>query len=596
VSAALGGGVAGEEAVPGAPAARAGAPVQASSPGRDDAALGALIQARFDAIMEASPSHATYLGIHAHDARLADLSRAAKEADIAAEASFISRLEAMDPAALSAEASFERDLALHGARLRYFDDTVARSWQRRPAASREIGDALFLLLARDFAPLEERLESMTQRLEGVPEALRQVRDRLGDDAVRLWDELEIRAARELPTLVHEIVTSAGTCWPAGSAQLVRLEAAAHATRDAILDYTAWLDSTLADARGDFALGSDALDELLSLRALGLATDEILAVGWQQLAELHEIRAEAGRSIDARLSEQEALDLVKSDGPKDFESALAGYRDAMWRARGFIADHDLATLPLDDHIEVLTTPLHMRSLIPLAAYFEPAAFDRPLRGVYIVTPSVDGDPRAMREHNWASIVNTSVHEAYPGHHQQFSAALASPTVARLLTEAPEFHEGWGMYCEQMMLEAGFEDSPARRVIVATDAIWRACRIVLDIGLHRGQMGVEEAVDLLVEHTGFERPVARAEVHRYTQTPGYNLSYLLGKVLLLRLRASQQARLGVAFTLKDFHDALLYSGNLPISFHGRLLGGEGGGPTPPPGAQGRGEADGRGALRG
>ncbi len=201
-------------------------------------------------------------------------------------------------------------------------------------------------------------------------------------------------------------------------------------------------------------------------------------------------------------------------------------------------------------------------------------------MYIVTPSVDGDPRAMLEHNWASIVNTSVHEAYPGHHLQFAAALSSPTPARLLTDAPEFHEGWAMYCEQMMLEEGFEDTPQRRVIVATDAIWRAARIVLDIRLHRGEISLDEATDFLVAHTGFERPVARAEVNRYSQTPGYALSYLLGKVLVLRLRADEQARLGSAFSLKDFHDALLYSGNLPVSFHRRLLAGEGGGPTAPP----------------
>ena len=186
---------------------------------------------------------------------------------------------------------------------------------------------------------------------------------------------------------------------------------------------------------------------------------------------------------------------------------------------------------------------------------------------------------MAEHNWSSIVNTSVHEAYPGHHQQFSAALSTPTPSRLLTDAPEFHEGWGMYCEQMMLEEGFEDTPERRVIVATDAIWRACRIILDIKLHRGQIGVDDAIDYLVVHTGFERPVARAEVQRYTHTPAYNLSYLLGKILLLRLRTDEQRRLGEAFSLRGFHDALLYSGNLPISFHRRLLAGEGGGPTEP-----------------
>ena len=255
---------------------------------------------------------------------------------------------------------------------------------------------------------------------------------------------------------------------------------------------------------------------------------------------------------------------------------------MWRARDYIAEHDLATLPTYDVLEVVPTPRHMRSLLPLAAYFDPAAFDRPPRGTYVVTPSVDDDPGAMREHNWSSIVNTSVHEAYPGHHLQLSAALSTPTPARLMMEAPEFVEGWGMYCEQMMLEEGFEDSPERRVIVATDAIWRAVRIILDIRLHRGEVSVDEGIDFLVEHTGFERPVARAEVHRYTTAPGYNLSYLLGKMLLLRLRADEQERLGTAFSLKGFHDALLYSGSLPVSFHRRLLAGEGGGPTPAPGS--------------
>ncbi len=548
--------------------------------GAGDAALDALIQARFDALMETWPSHATHLGIHAYDGQLADLSRAAKEADMAAEARFISELESVDTTHLSDRARFERDVALHGARLRHFDDETVRGWERRASASHEIGDSLFLLLARDFAPLDERLGSMTQRLEAVPTALRQARDRMCNHPVRFWNELEVGAAADLPTLVHEVVSAARERWPAGSPGLVRLESAARATRDAVFDYTAWIESTLGGADGDFALGREPFDALIGLRAFdGLHTDDILAIGWQQLDELHRARAEAGRALDPSLTESEAVDRVKGDGPREFPAALNGYREAMLRARRFIEDHDLATLPTNDAIEVVPTPMHMRSLIPLAAYFEPAVFDRPIRGVYIVTPSVDGDPGAMREHNWASIVNTSVHEAYPGHHHQFSAALTSPTPARLLTEAPEFHEGWGMYCEQMMLEAGFEDTPARRVIVATDAIWRACRIILDIGLHRGEIGVEEAVDFLVGHTRFERPVALAEVHRYTQTPGYNLSYLLGKVLLLRLRAAEQERLGPDFSLKHFHDALLYSGSLPVSFHRRLLAGEGGGPTLP-----------------
>ena len=546
-----------------------------------DATVEALIQSRFDAIMAASPARATALGVHAHDGRLADLSRAAKESDMAAERAFIARLEEVGADSLSQNVQFERELALHSARLRRFDAEVTRGWERSASAVDEIGHAIFLLAARDFAPFEERLLALTQRIEAVPLALQQVRDRPGDAPVRRWMELEELAASELPLLVHEIVTSATTVWPAGSPELRRLHSAARATRAALFDYAAWIETQLDRCVDHFALGADELDELVRLRALdGLDTEAILAIGHEQLEAMHEARREAGSAIDPSLGEAAIVELVKSDGPADFAGALAGYRDSMMRARRFILEHDLATLPLEDMIEVVPTPKHMRSTIPLAAYFEPAAFDRPIRGVYIVTPSVDGDPRAMREHNWASIVNTSVHEAYPGHHLQLSAALANATPARLLVDAPEFVEGWGMYCEQMMLEEGFEDSPARRVIVATDAIWRAARIVLDIRLHRGEMGVGEAIDYLVDHTGFERSVARAEVQRYTQTPGYNLSYLLGKVLLLRLRDDERERQGDRFTLKGFHDALLYSGSLPISFQRRLLATHAGGPTPAP----------------
>jgi uncharacterized protein (DUF885 family) len=176
---------------------------------------------------------------------------------------------------------------------------------------------------------------------------------------------------------------------------------------------------------------------------------------------------------------------------------------------------------------------------------------------------------MREHNHASIFNTSIHEAYPGHHLQLSTANEHPSIVRLLVDAPEFVEGWGMYSELMMRQEGFDTAPEHRVMMHTDAIWRACRIILDIKLHRGQIGVDEATDFMVEQTGFERANAAAEVNRYTYTPTYQLSYLLGRVLLFRLREDEKRRLGAKFSLGRFHDAMLSQGSLPISFQRRLL---------------------------
>ena len=131
----------------------------------------------------------------------------------------------------------------------------------------------------------------------------------------------------------------------------------------------------------------------------------------------------------------------------------------------------------------------------------------------------------------------------------------------------------MYSEQMMREQGFDDGPIFRLTMYTDAIWRAVRIILDVRMHRGEIGVDEATRFMVEQTSFEEANARAEVNRYTYTPSYQLSYLLGKVLLLQLRTDEQRRLGDRFSLRQFHDTLLENGSLPISFHRRLLRAEG-----------------------
>lgn len=561
-----------------------------------DRAFARLVREHFVALMEANPSFATYLGIHSEDGRLADLSRAAKLADTERERAFLAALEAIDPARLSAANQLELELALLAACRSLFDAEVVGIWERRTNACDEIGDALFLLFSRDFAPLPDRLESITRCLEAAPHALLQVRDRLGDRPVRLWLELELDSAGSLPGFLEVIREAGRDTLGEGSAAQHRLDDAVAATVAALGEYAAWLRRRLPGATDDFALGAERLDALVALRAFdGLTTDDILVIGEQQLAANHEARRLAAAELDPTASEADVLARVKADHPATFEDALDAYREVMGRARAFIAEHDLVTIPPDEALDVIPTPEYLRKVMPFAAYFQPAAFDRPRKGLYIVTPSVDGDADAMKEHNCASISNTSIHEAYPGHHQQLSAALEQPTLTRLLIDAPEFVEGWGMYCEQLMREHGFDATPAHRMMLATDAIWRACRIILDIRLHRGEIGVEEAIDFLIEHTGFERPNAAAEVHRYTSTPTYQLSYLLGKVLLLRLRADEQARLGADFSLRDFHDALLWSGSIPVSFHRRLLAGEGGGPFRPS-AERHSSAGGAGVERG
>ena len=531
-----------------------------------------LVEANFRRAVEHNPVAATYLGIHAWDHLLPDGTRDAVLGEIEAERRHLAAVEAMDPAGLSAYARFERSLELHNARRSLFNADVSRAWERHSTGVDAIGDGLFPLLTRDFAPALERFEAMAGRLEAVPTYLIEQQTRPVGPQVRLWQEIVIQSGQGLPSFFDEIVHGAESLGlPVSLVDRLR-RGTAHAA-GAVGEHLTWVRASLASADGAWALGRDRYEELVGLRAFdGLDADAILAIGWEQLVVQRAARAAAAREIDPSADVLEVVERVKSDHPADFEEALTEYRTAMARARRHLIEHGLVTVPQGERVEVIATPTFLRNVMPFAAYFQPAPFDQNPIGTYVVTPSPDGDPDAMREHYRASISNTSIHEAYPGHHLQLDVAARHPSLTRLAADAPEFVEGWGMYCEQMMREEGFDDGPAFRLALATDAIWRACRMILDVRMHRGELTVDEATDFLVDHTRFERPHALAEIRRYSSTPTYPLSYLLGKVLILGLREDERRRHGAAFSLRRFHDTLLTNGSLPISFHRRLLTGE------------------------
>ena len=259
--------------------------------------------------------------------------------------------------------------------------------------------------------------------------------------------------------------------------------------------------------------------------------------------------------------------MKEDRPATFQEALAYTDRAMREARQFLLDHDLMTVPPHEELKVIETPSYLRHVIPFAAYSSPGKFEKTQQGLYMVTP-VEDKPEMLREHNFAGTRNTAVHEAYPGHHLQLVCANRNPSLARALVSATETIEGWAHYCEDMMKLEGFSNDPKTKFVQVRDQIWRACRIIIDVDLHGGKMTFDEAVEMLVREAGMERPGALAEVKRYTFNPAYQLSYLIGKNLIRKLRADVKRGMGRGYTDKFFHDTLLYAGSLPAK-HMRQL---------------------------
>jgi uncharacterized protein (DUF885 family) len=518
--------------------------------------------------MRLEPSMATFVGVHEHDGRLPGASREAVEERVDFWRSTVAEMDRFSADDLVPSHALDRDLVVHEARLELHELTERQSWAGRSNAASEIGDALFPLFSRDFAPFPDRLERICERLEAAPRLLSEARSRL-TDPVELWVRIDLEGGESLPLFLDTIQTAA-RAERAPEGLQARLDASIAATRTALEEHDGWLRSeALPRATASWRAGPEQFEEIVRLRELTANGDEILAVGEQILADELAARAATCIELDPTLSPEEVADLVKDDQPASFGEALEEYRRSMAAARRFVIDHDLATMPADDTLMVIETPSYLRHLIPFAAYYDPPRFDARPTGTYIVTPPET--PEMMREHCYASISNTSVHEAYPGHHLQLASARTNPSLARVISTASEFTEGWAFYCERTMKELGFDDTPKHRYIQHTDAIWRATRIILDVKLHRGEIGFEDAVEFLIDQTGFERPAALAEVKRYTSTPSYQLSYLFGRHLIDRLKADVQRVSGPAFTLKSFHDTLIYGGTMPVSYARRLFAG-------------------------
>ncbi|HLE98185.1 MAG TPA: DUF885 domain-containing protein, partial [Candidatus Thermoplasmatota archaeon] len=331
---------------------------------------------------------------------------------------------------------------------------------------------------------------------------------------------------------------------------------------------AWLRSdVLPHARGATKIGPEAFARLLRVRRIGADAAAIAATGERviarETARVHDLAvtvlASRGREPGAE-PVAHALAAVREDRPADFAAVLATYDEAIAGSRAFVVDRGLATAP-DVPLRVVETPAYLRHLIPFAAYLDPGRWSPRPEGVYLVTPKVDlaAFPRA-------EVRTTTVHEAWPGHHLQLSVARSIP-LGRFLAGATEYIEGWALYCEDLMLRHGFLTTPEERFVQAKDSLWRALRIRLDVGLATGTIPFEAAVAQLVDALGFSEAEARAEAKRYTLEPGYNLSYMWGKLAFLDLRERWVASGRV--DERTFHDRVLAAGALPFPLLERAL---------------------------
>jgi uncharacterized protein (DUF885 family) len=528
----------------------------------------------FEAQFRAQPSAGTEAGLHQYDGQLEDLSRARIEARIAELKRLQARLTAFDRTRLSFDDAIDAQ-ALEGDLLGTLQGLeILRTWETNPMAYVRVpGNGVDGLIKRDFAPAHDRLRSIVARLRAVSAVYAAARTNVKNPPKEFTD-LAIRMCKGSVGYFERTVPTWAKGAAGGDAALfAEFEKANAAVVKETRELAAWLETDLLPrSKGSYAIGeANFLAKLKYDDMVELPLDALLARGQAQLDKDHAAFIETARRIDPAKTPAEVMKSLSDEHPTA-QDLISSIQRSVEDARRFLVEKDIVTIPSDVRPLIAETPPFARSG-SFASMDTPGPFEAKAKeAFYYVTPvEKDWDANHQEEHlrlyNPSVVQMINVHEVWPGHYLQFLYAPRFPTKTRKLTFSGTNAEGWAHYTEQMMVDQGFGGgSPQIRLAQLQEALLRDCRYVVGVKLHTKGMTVEEGAKLFVE-MGFQEPAnGFEEARRGAYNPTY-LYYTLGKLEIQDLaREYMQAKKA---SLKQFHDAFVAEGGLPIPLVRKIL---------------------------
>jgi uncharacterized protein (DUF885 family) len=524
-----------------------------------------MARAFLDETFQDSPVLASNLGVDGFDDRLDDLSEAAFEDRRRRSNDWLRRFDLLgDDACATIDERLDRDLLRAQLRGRaIFDDWLM--WRRQPEIYLNSGlSGVHSLFLHRLKPEAELARAAVSRLRSIPRCLEDGRRNIRPElAPSVYVDRAIRQARSGARYVGEVLPTQVTDDRLRS-ELADWGGVAAGAMDVFADF---LESLLPKATGEWAIGEVRYSRLL--REKELLQDDAPTLrerGRREHARLVDELREFAQRIEGSDDWSGVLQRLNLDHPTTPEAMLKTYAEWTERARQFLRDRGLVTLPPGEECVVEPSPIHSRPLTAVASYNSPPPFSGSMRGHFFVPFPPDGASeqeiqQRLENNSYASIPTTSVHEAYPGHHWHLTTAKSNPSPIRRTFRTPYFTEGWGLYAEQVMREQGFFTDPRQEMAQIEATLFRAARIVVDTSLHIGDMSFDEAVEFMRTKANLSEPTARAEVARYCAWPTQASAYLTGCLEILRIRQRYLAE--NRGSLREYHDRLGSSGALPIA---------------------------------
>ena len=556
-----------------------------------DAAFTDLSARALEGWFQLSPVSATQIGDHRFDGELDDLSEAGRARGLEFSQNLLAELQALDVAALSRENQVDAAILRNQLQYDIWNAQTLQGWAWDPQLySGLAGQAIYGLMAREFAPLPERLKSATARMQKIPALLAQARANLDPARVpKVHAETVARQNAGVLGIVDTFITPhLDQLDPADRQQA---QTAIDGLKTAVAEHQKWLDETLVpNAKGEFRVGAEVYDQKLQFALLSsLSRAEIKQ---RAEAELVRVRGEMYAIAQQVLKDTAgAPQLPDNPGPqqqqKAIEAALelayaqhpardqvvADARVALDRATAFVREHDLVTVP-DAPVEIIEMPEFQRG-VAVAYADSPGPLDKNLKTFYAVSPMPEDWTDAqvesfLREYNSRMIDLLSIHEGTPGHYLEGWHSAKFPSTLRAVLRSGMFAEGWAVYTEKMMADAGYLDNdPLFRLVQLKFYLRTIANAILDQGVHVDGWSREQAMDLMVNQTFQQESEAAGKWTRAQLTSAQLPTYFVGVQEHFDLRKAMEEKQGDAFNLKAYHDQVLSYGAPPVRFVRELM---------------------------
>jgi len=520
------------------------------------------------------PTLGTALGFHQYDGKMTDISKASIAKEIARLKNFDQKMATIDTSSLSHEAFIDYRMLRSGINSEISGMIDTRVLYRNPMQYANTAD-VSIYVKRAFAPIENRLKSIIAIEKQTPAILAEAKKTLDDTLAKPHVELAIQIAQGTVSFLKGDLKVALKDVKNDSL-MKAFEASNKLAIDATNDFATWLQKEkLPKANNNYAIGRENYRKmLLYSEGVTMSPEKVLELGLNELKKEQAAFNAAAKIINPNKKPVDVYHDLQKEHPTA-ENLIPEAKKHMELIRQFLVDKNIVTLPTERRVIVKETPEFARAT-STASNDDPGPFETvATEAFYYITPV---DPKWspqqkedwLRQFDYYTTDNVTIHEAYPGHYTQFMHLNASKaSKIEKIFGSYAFIEGWAHYCEKMMADEGYGHNgdpviaAKYRLAQSGDALLRLCRLCVSVKTHCQGMSVDDATKFFMDNWYQGDKPSRQEALRGTFDPGY-LFYTIGKLEILKLRADYEKQEGANFSLKKFHDLMLDNGMPQIRF--------------------------------